>query len=69
MKKAYEDTIMSLYADLEWALIQELELLSEPSEHLMTSVREWAIALYDAGNGPMEERAFESAMELTDEEE
>tara|TARA_S200002703_G_scaffold112330_1_gene97873 strand:- start:660 stop:893 length:234 start_codon:yes stop_codon:yes gene_type:complete len=65
VKKAWQTTAMELYGDLEWALVQELEVHDEPSQHLLSSVQEWAIALYEGGNGPMTKEHYDSAIELT----
>lgn len=39
----------SMLCDLAEALREELEVHDEPSQHLVTSVREWALELYDLG--------------------
>lgn len=67
--KTQHSTMMDIYADLEWALVQELEVHDEPSQHLLSSVREWAIALYNLGDGPMTREHYDSAMKMTEERE
>lgn len=39
----------SMLCDLAEALREEMEVHDEPSQHLITSVREWALELYDLG--------------------
>ena len=39
----------SMLCDLAEALREEMEVHDEPSQHLISSVREWALELYDLG--------------------
>jgi hypothetical protein len=39
----------SMLSDLAEALREEMEVHDEPSQHLITSVRDWALELYDLG--------------------
>lgn len=43
------ELMRSMLCDLAEALREELEVHDEPSQHLMTSVREWALELYGLG--------------------
>ena len=58
MAKALEDMtdqetmLFSLYADLEYALVQEYEIMTGPdtiSEHLKETVGSWSERLYEMG--------------------
>jgi len=57
-----DDDLRALYADLEYALIEEMENSDQPSLHLVETVHDWSVSLH--ARGVLDTNAFETAQLL-----